>query len=58
MITFSITEAEKEEGFKIWKFTDDTAMARSVARSLTENKSFDAADMAERYNVLGIHMES
>lgn len=43
------TEAEKEEDYKIWEFTDDTAMTRSVARSLTENKGFDAEDMAERF---------
>ncbi|RUS81455.1 hypothetical protein EGW08_010795 [Elysia chlorotica] len=31
------------------RFTDDTAMARSVAASLLEKKSFDAQDMAKRF---------
>ena len=30
------------------KFTDDTAMARSVARSLIEKKRLDVKDMAQR----------
>jgi ADP-ribosylglycohydrolase len=42
------SESEKDEKFKIWDYTDDTAMARSVAKSLIENQGFDAEDMAER----------
>ncbi|XP_021348624.1 poly(ADP-ribose) glycohydrolase ARH3-like isoform X2 [Mizuhopecten yessoensis] len=34
---------------EIWTFTDDTAMARSVARSLIEHKGFNARDMARRF---------
>lgn len=30
-------------------YTDDTAMARSVAQSLIENKGFDAKHMAKMY---------
>ncbi|XP_060068197.1 ADP-ribosylhydrolase ARH3-like [Ylistrum balloti] len=35
---------------KIWEFTDDTAMARSVAKSLIEQKGFNAKDMACRFS--------
>ena len=30
------------------KYTDDTAMTKSVAKSLIERKTFDAKDMANR----------
>lgn len=39
-----------EEDHRILPFTDDTAMARSVAKSLIINKGFDASDMAERFS--------
>ena len=42
------SESEKDEKFEIWHYTDDTAMTRSVAKSLIENQGFDAEDMAER----------
>lgn len=34
----------------LWKYTDDTAMARSVAQSLIENKGFDAKHMAKMFS--------
>lgn len=34
---------------KSWTYTDDTAMARSVAASLIHNKGLDEKDMARRY---------
>ena len=44
-------ESPKKKSRKklIYPFTDDTAMARSVARSLIANKELDARDMARRY---------
>ena len=47
-IVIYFSESEKDEQIKIWHYTDDTAMARSVAKSLIENQGFDAEDMAER----------
>ncbi|XP_033756833.1 ADP-ribose glycohydrolase ARH3-like isoform X2 [Pecten maximus] len=43
--------AEKEvSDEKLWTYTDDTAMARSVAKSLIENNGFNANDMASRFS--------
>ncbi|XP_021348627.1 poly(ADP-ribose) glycohydrolase ARH3-like isoform X2 [Mizuhopecten yessoensis] len=35
---------------EIWTFTDDTAMARSVAKSLIKHNGFNARDMARRFS--------
>ncbi|XP_061171393.1 ADP-ribosylhydrolase ARH3-like [Saccostrea echinata] len=45
-------EAEKpdEEDRKVWKYTDDTAMARSVAKSLIEKKGLDPKHMAQMFS--------
>ncbi|XP_019630152.1 PREDICTED: poly(ADP-ribose) glycohydrolase ARH3-like isoform X1 [Branchiostoma belcheri] len=43
-----VDHVNKQRGREV-KFTDDTAMARSVARSLIECKGFDARDMATRF---------
>jgi ADP-ribosylglycohydrolase len=32
------SESEKDEKFKIWDYTDDTAMTRSVAKSLSQSE--------------------
>uniref|UniRef100_A0A0B7AEH0 ADP-ribosylhydrolase ARH3 n=1 Tax=Arion vulgaris TaxID=1028688 RepID=A0A0B7AEH0_9EUPU len=41
------TRPAHKHGFR---YTDDTAMARSVAASLLENQRFDARDMANRFS--------
>ncbi|KAJ8316997.1 hypothetical protein KUTeg_004901 [Tegillarca granosa] len=43
------TDADNASKKKIWEFTDDTAMARSVASSLIENKGLNSRDMAKRF---------
>lgn len=44
------TVSKEEDNHRIYEFTDDTAMARSVAKSLVINEGFDASDMAERFS--------
>ncbi|XP_062566072.1 ADP-ribosylhydrolase ARH3-like [Saccostrea cucullata] len=46
------SEAEKtdDEDRKIWEYTDDTAMARSVAKSLIEKKGLDPKHMAQMFS--------
>ncbi len=40
-----------------FKFTDDTAMTRSVARSLADNRGVDVKDMAQKYFLLCFSVE-
>ncbi|KAL5015687.1 hypothetical protein ScPMuIL_005276 [Solemya velum] len=47
---YDASKEEDELKRKQWKFTDDTAMARSVARSLLDKKNLDVKDMAERFS--------
>ncbi|ESO94966.1 hypothetical protein LOTGIDRAFT_117396 [Lottia gigantea] len=43
-------KAGKRRKFGEYIYTDDTAMARSVAESLIDNKGFNAKDMAKRFS--------
>ena len=47
-LIFIAGDEDKEEKSKEFKFTDDTAMTRSVARSLVSNKGLNVRDMARR----------
>ncbi|XP_069140131.1 ADP-ribosylhydrolase ARH3-like isoform X2 [Argopecten irradians] len=56
---YEAAEKQKEKGQtpeeaysieRIWTFTDDTAMARNVAKSLIENNGLNATDMATRFS--------
>ena len=47
-LIFIAGDQDKEEKSKEFKFTDDTAMTRSVARSLVSNKGLNVRDMARR----------
>ena len=40
-----------QRALQIYSYTDDTAMTKSVAESLSEHNSFNAADLATRFTV-------
>ncbi|KAK3095103.1 hypothetical protein FSP39_010370 [Pinctada imbricata] len=42
-------ESKKDKKKKVWEFTDDTAMTRSVARSLIAHPDFSSVDMAKKF---------